>query len=279
MRYGLSVFEGMRAYLTHDGRLQPFRMGAHLERLRQSAHAHAAGPQHRPDPGDRRAPGRGERRTRGLLHPAEHPRDRSGRHGFDARVGADGRRQAPWGARNGLPRISRRRSRSRAGARRGTMCFRRRRSAFGRADGRYCAQPPPACRHRPSHRIFLEARSGGSGNDCFDASALRRSDDQACRRSCDCNRRPVEPDVTLIAERIQRQKSIRAILARGDWLTARQINLLQAAPPSNEVQPASEWKRRGDIFSVFFGGKNTLLATSSMRVANHYRSSRRSSMR
>lgn len=37
MRYGLSVFEGVRAYLSHDGHLVPFRMDAHLERLRQSA--------------------------------------------------------------------------------------------------------------------------------------------------------------------------------------------------------------------------------------------------
>ncbi len=51
MRYGLSVFEGMRAYLTHDGRLQPFRMGAHLERLRQSAR-----PLTLPDPGIDRIP-------------------------------------------------------------------------------------------------------------------------------------------------------------------------------------------------------------------------------
>ncbi|WP_233625915.1 aminotransferase class IV [Burkholderia multivorans] len=51
MRYGLSVFEGMRAYLTHDGRLQPFRMGAHLERLRQSARTLTL-----PDPGIDRIP-------------------------------------------------------------------------------------------------------------------------------------------------------------------------------------------------------------------------------
>ncbi|MFP3506035.1 aminotransferase class IV [Burkholderia sp. SIMBA_062] len=51
MRYGLSVFEGVRAYLTHDGRLQPFRMGAHLERLRQSARTLTL-----PDPGIDRIP-------------------------------------------------------------------------------------------------------------------------------------------------------------------------------------------------------------------------------
>ncbi|WP_346273083.1 aminotransferase class IV [Burkholderia multivorans] len=51
MRYGLSVFEGMRAYLTHEGRLQPFRMGAHLERLRQSARTLTL-----PDPGIDRIP-------------------------------------------------------------------------------------------------------------------------------------------------------------------------------------------------------------------------------
>jgi branched-chain amino acid aminotransferase len=37
MRYGLSVFEGVRAYRSHDGHLRPFRMQAHLDRLRRSA--------------------------------------------------------------------------------------------------------------------------------------------------------------------------------------------------------------------------------------------------
>lgn len=63
------------------------------------------------------------------------------------------------------------------------------------------------------------------------------------------------PAVTLIGERLRRQEVIRAVLARGDWLTAGQINALQAAPPANRAQPASDWKHCGNIFSVFFGGE------------------------
>lgn len=44
-------------------------------------------------------------------------------------------------------------------------------------------------------------------------------------------------------------------LARGDWLTAEQINALQAVPLANKAQPASDWKRHGRIFSVSIGGK------------------------
>ncbi|AJX96921.1 hypothetical protein [Burkholderia pseudomallei] len=84
----------------------------------------------------------------------------------------------------------------------------------------------------------------------FDEAMIKRADDLATAIAG-----LPEPAVTLIGERIQRQKSIRAIFARGDWLTAGQINVLQAAPPSNEAQPASDWKRCGDIFSVFFRGE------------------------
>ncbi|MGP8475635.1 hypothetical protein [Burkholderia sp. PR2] len=84
----------------------------------------------------------------------------------------------------------------------------------------------------------------------FDEAMIKRADDIA---TAIAGLR--ERTVTLIGERIQRQKSIRAILARGDWLSAGQINALQADPPSNEVQSASEWKRRGDIFSVLFEGE------------------------
>ncbi|MBN3816744.1 hypothetical protein G3N57_09045 [Paraburkholderia sp. Se-20369] len=63
---------------------------------------------------------------------------------------------------------------------------------------------------------------------------------------------PVAP---LIEERIRRQDVMRGVFARGDWLTAGQINALQAAPPPNKARPASDWKRRGRIFSVSIGGK------------------------
>ena len=84
----------------------------------------------------------------------------------------------------------------------------------------------------------------------FDEAMIKRADDLATAITG-----LPEPIVALVGERIQRQKSIRAIFGRGDWLTAGRINALQAAPPSNKAQPASDWKRRGDIFSVFFGGE------------------------
>lgn len=63
---------------------------------------------------------------------------------------------------------------------------------------------------------------------------------------------PVAP---LIEERIQRQRAMRDVLACGDWLTAEQINALQATPPANKAQPASDWKRRRRIFGVAVNGK------------------------
>lgn len=63
------------------------------------------------------------------------------------------------------------------------------------------------------------------------------------------------PTAPLIEERIRRQETMREVFARGDWLTAEQINALQATPPANKAQPASDWKRRGRIFSVAFNGK------------------------
>lgn len=38
LHYGLGVFEGIRAYRTHDGRLAVFRLDEHIERLMDSAH-------------------------------------------------------------------------------------------------------------------------------------------------------------------------------------------------------------------------------------------------
>jgi hypothetical protein len=63
------------------------------------------------------------------------------------------------------------------------------------------------------------------------------------------------PAAPLIEERIHRQKAMREVFARGDWLTAEQINTLQAVPPGNEAHLSSDWKRQGRIFSVTFGGK------------------------
>src|SRR5689334_9453043 len=38
LHYGLGVFEGIRAYKTHDGRLAIFRLKEHIRRLFESAH-------------------------------------------------------------------------------------------------------------------------------------------------------------------------------------------------------------------------------------------------
>jgi branched-chain amino acid aminotransferase len=38
LHYGLGVFEGIRAYRTHDGRLAVFRLDEHIQRLLDSAH-------------------------------------------------------------------------------------------------------------------------------------------------------------------------------------------------------------------------------------------------
>ena len=64
-----------------------------------------------------------------------------------------------------------------------------------------------------------------------------------------------EPDLGLIEERIQRLKTIQEVLDNGEWLIAEMLNRLQPAPPSNKSHPASDWKRRGRIFSVSVGGK------------------------
>lgn len=68
------------------------------------------------------------------------------------------------------------------------------------------------------------------------------------------------PAAPLIQERIRRQKTLRDILAHGEWLTAEQINALQSAPPSNKSQPANDWKRRGRIYSVTLDGKDYFAA-------------------
>lgn len=64
-----------------------------------------------------------------------------------------------------------------------------------------------------------------------------------------------EPDLGLIEERIQRLKTIQEMLDDEEWLTAEMLNRLQPEPPSNKSHPASDWKRRGRVFSVSLGGK------------------------
>jgi len=63
------------------------------------------------------------------------------------------------------------------------------------------------------------------------------------------------PNAELLADRVQRMRTLQQVFAEGDWLTAEQLNALQADPPAHKSHPASDWKRRGRIFSVNHGGK------------------------
>ena len=65
----------------------------------------------------------------------------------------------------------------------------------------------------------------------------------------------IKPEVGLVEERLHRLQTIREIFNEDEWLTAEILNRLQPEPPSNKSLPASDWKRRGRIFSVTFGGK------------------------
>jgi len=65
----------------------------------------------------------------------------------------------------------------------------------------------------------------------------------------------LEPNIELIDDRLQRLKTLRQVFTEGNWLTAEQLNVLQAAPPKSKSQPASDWKRRGRIYGVSHGGR------------------------
>ena len=65
----------------------------------------------------------------------------------------------------------------------------------------------------------------------------------------------IKPEVGLVEERLHRLQTIREIFNEEEWLTAEMLNRLQPEPPANKSLPASDWKRRGRIFSVSFGGK------------------------
>lgn len=84
----------------------------------------------------------------------------------------------------------------------------------------------------------------------FEEAVFKRADDLAAAITGLTG--PVAP---LIEERIRRRETMRAVLARGDWLTAEQINALQIMPPADTGQPASDWKRHGRIFGVSVGGQ------------------------
>ncbi|MDR7299504.1 hypothetical protein J2X16_004874 [Pelomonas aquatica] len=65
----------------------------------------------------------------------------------------------------------------------------------------------------------------------------------------------LEPHLEPVEDRIHRMKAVQEVFAQGDWLTAVQINARQANPPDHKAQPASDWKRRGRVFSVNYGGR------------------------
>ena len=65
----------------------------------------------------------------------------------------------------------------------------------------------------------------------------------------------VEPSLELVQERVHRMRTIKEVVAEGEWLTAEQLNALQATPPANKAHPASDWKRRRRVFSVSYRGK------------------------
>lgn len=63
------------------------------------------------------------------------------------------------------------------------------------------------------------------------------------------------PGGILLEERIARMATVKKVFAEGDWLTAEDINKLQIRPPAKKPLPATNWKRRGRIFSVSYNGK------------------------
>ncbi len=65
----------------------------------------------------------------------------------------------------------------------------------------------------------------------------------------------LEPSVALIQDRIQRMNTVNQVFGNTDWIASEEINALQAEPPANKSHPASDWKRRGRLFSVNYGGK------------------------
>ncbi|MEX3929165.1 hypothetical protein AB4Y36_34805 [Paraburkholderia sp. BR10936] len=56
-------------------------------------------------------------------------------------------------------------------------------------------------------------------------------------------------------KRLRRLEIMQAVLELGEWLTAAQINARQKRPPCRRSQPASNWKRRGRIYSVTVSGR------------------------
>jgi hypothetical protein len=59
----------------------------------------------------------------------------------------------------------------------------------------------------------------------------------------------------MLEGRIGQMYTVKKVLEEGDWLTAKDINKLQKKPPAKKPLPTSDWKRRGRIFSVLYGGR------------------------
>ena len=65
----------------------------------------------------------------------------------------------------------------------------------------------------------------------------------------------VRPSGIMLEDRIAQMTTVRTVVEEGDWLTAEEINKLQRKPSLKTSLPASDWKRRGRIFSVSYDGK------------------------
>ena len=63
------------------------------------------------------------------------------------------------------------------------------------------------------------------------------------------------PSSELLEDRVQRMRTLRQVFGEEDWLSSEDLNALQANPPRSKSQPASDWKRRGRIYSVSRGGR------------------------
>ncbi len=65
----------------------------------------------------------------------------------------------------------------------------------------------------------------------------------------------LRPNMELLEDRVQRMRTLVQVFAEGDWLTSEELNALQPTPPANKSHPASDWKRRGRIYSVNHAGR------------------------
>lgn len=64
----------------------------------------------------------------------------------------------------------------------------------------------------------------------------------------------VRPGSIMFADRVGQMATIKQVCDGGDWLTAKEINMLQQKPPAKKSFPTGDWKRRRRVFSVSYGG-------------------------